>query len=94
MVFEDRGEHESQHERDSVQREGLTSADKERIKALERENRELRQADESQRSSTAGVGAHCVCGSAFQNDARKLSSSTRWLPSPTCTRPFLPGRRQ
>ncbi len=77
MVFEHRGEHESQwaaiesiaakigctaetlrgwvrqHERDSGQREGVTSADKERIKALERENRELRQANEILRKASA-----------------------------------------
>ena len=77
MVFEHRGEHESQwaaigsiaakigctaetlrgwvrqHERDTGQREGLSSADKERIKALERENRELRQANEILRKASA-----------------------------------------
>ena len=77
MVFEHRGEHESQwaaiesiaakigctaetlrgwvrqNERDTGQREGLTSADKERIKALERENRELRQANEILRKASA-----------------------------------------
>jgi transposase-like protein len=77
MVFEHRGEHESQwaaissiaakigctaetlrgwvrqHERDTGQREGPTSADMERIKALERENRELRQANEILRKASA-----------------------------------------
>ena len=42
-----------QNERDSGRREGLTSADKERIKALERENRELRQANEILRKASA-----------------------------------------
>ena len=42
-----------QHERDTGQREGLTSADKERIQALERENRELRQANEILRKASA-----------------------------------------
>ena len=35
-----------QHERDSGQREGLTTAEAQRIKELERENRELRKANE------------------------------------------------
>ncbi len=35
-----------QHERDTGQREGATSADIQRIKELERENRELRKANE------------------------------------------------
>ena len=77
MVFEHRGEHESQwaaiesiaakigcttetlrgwvrqHERDTGQREGVSSGDKERIKALEREVRELRQANEILRKASA-----------------------------------------
>ena len=77
MVFEHRGEHESQwaaiesiaakigctaetlrgwvrqYERDSGQREGLSSADKEHIKTLQRENRELRQANELLRKASA-----------------------------------------
>lgn len=35
-----------QHERDTGQREGLTTAEAQRIKELERENRELRRANE------------------------------------------------
>jgi transposase len=35
-----------QHERDTGQREGLTTAEQERIKVLEREVRELRKANE------------------------------------------------
>ena len=35
-----------QHERDTGQREGLSTAERERIKALEREVRELRKANE------------------------------------------------
>jgi len=35
-----------QHERDTGQRDGLTTAEQERIKALEREVRELRKANE------------------------------------------------
>lgn len=35
-----------QHERDTGQREGLTTAEAQRIKDLERENRELRRANE------------------------------------------------
>jgi transposase len=35
-----------QHERDTGQREGLTTAESQRIKELERENRELRKANE------------------------------------------------
>jgi transposase-like protein len=35
-----------QHERDSGQREGLSTAEAQRIKELERENRELRKANE------------------------------------------------
>lgn len=42
-----------QHERDTGAREGLTTADKERLKALERENRELRQANEILRKASA-----------------------------------------
>ena len=42
-----------QQERDSDRREGLTSADKERIKALERGNRKLRQANEILRKASA-----------------------------------------
>lgn len=41
------------HECDSGQREGLTSAEHERIKALEREVRELRQANEILRQASA-----------------------------------------
>jgi len=42
-----------QHERDSGLRDGPTTADKERVKALERENRELRQANEILRKASA-----------------------------------------
>ena len=42
-----------QAERDSGERRGLTSEDKARIKALERENRELRQANEIVKKSSA-----------------------------------------
>ena len=42
-----------QHERDTGRREGLTSTDKERIKALEREVRELRQVNEILRKASA-----------------------------------------
>ncbi len=42
-----------QAERDSDQREGVTSAEHERIKALEREVRELRQANEILRKASA-----------------------------------------
>ena len=35
-----------QHQRDTGQREGLTTAEAQRIKELERENRELRKANE------------------------------------------------
>ena len=35
-----------QHQRDVGQREGPTTADQDRVKALERENRELRKANE------------------------------------------------
>ena len=42
-----------QHERDSGKREGPTTADKERLKALEREVRELRQANEILRKASA-----------------------------------------
>jgi len=43
----------SQSERDSGSREGMSTAEKERIKALERENRELRQANEILRKASA-----------------------------------------
>ncbi len=42
-----------QAERDGGQRPGPTSAERERIKALERENRELRQANEILRKASA-----------------------------------------
>jgi len=42
-----------QHERDAGKRAGVTRAEKERIKALERENRELRQANEILRKASA-----------------------------------------
>jgi transposase-like protein len=42
-----------QHERDAGKRAGTTTAEKERIKALERENRELRQANEILRKASA-----------------------------------------
>lgn len=42
-----------QAERDAGQRDGLTTADKERLKALERENRELRQANEILKKASA-----------------------------------------
>jgi len=42
-----------QDERDSGEREGVTTAERERIKALEREVRELRQANEILRRASA-----------------------------------------
>jgi transposase-like protein len=42
-----------QAEQDSGEREGLTTAERERIKALEREVRELRQANEILRKASA-----------------------------------------
>ncbi len=42
-----------QHERDSGQREGTTTAEQQRIKDLEREVRELRQANEILRKASA-----------------------------------------
>jgi len=42
-----------QHERDQGQREGLTSDERERLKALERENRELRRTNEILRKASA-----------------------------------------
>ena len=42
-----------QAERDEVKRSGLTSEEKARIKALERENRELRQANEILKKASA-----------------------------------------
>ena len=41
------------HERDAGLRDGMTSEERERIKALERENRELRQANEILRKASA-----------------------------------------
>jgi transposase len=41
------------HERDTGQRPGLTTAEAERIKLLERENRELRRANEILRKASA-----------------------------------------
>jgi len=40
-------------ERDQGLREGLTSSDRERLKALERENRELKRANETLRKASA-----------------------------------------
>jgi transposase-like protein len=40
-------------ERDQGLREGLTSSDRERLKALERENRELKRANEILRKASA-----------------------------------------
>ncbi len=42
-----------QRERDTGQREGLTAVDEDRIKALEREVRELRQVNEILRNASA-----------------------------------------
>ena len=42
-----------QGERDQGRRPGLTSAERERLKALERENRELRRANEILRKASA-----------------------------------------
>jgi transposase len=42
-----------QRERDTGQREGPTTSERERVKALERENRELRQANEILRKASA-----------------------------------------
>jgi transposase len=42
-----------QSERDTGQRAGLTSSDQERLKALERENRELKRANEILRKAAA-----------------------------------------
>ena len=42
-----------QAERDQGRREGLTSMDRERLKALERENRELKRANEILRKASA-----------------------------------------
>ena len=77
MVYEHRGEHESEwatmvsiaakigctgetlrkwvrrHGRDTGRREGPSTADLERVKALEREVRELRQANEILRKASA-----------------------------------------
>jgi transposase-like protein len=42
-----------QHERDTGQREGLSTSDMEKLRALERENRELKQANEILRKASA-----------------------------------------
>jgi transposase-like protein len=42
-----------QHEIDQGEREGLSSSDRERLKQLERENRELKQANEILRKASA-----------------------------------------
>src|SRR3954449_2567804 len=42
-----------QRERDTGKREGMTTAEQERLKALERENRELRKANEILRLASA-----------------------------------------
>ena len=54
-----------QAERDGGQRPGPTTAERERIRALERENRELRQANEILRKASADtVGEVRACRSA------------------------------
>ncbi|MFC7478164.1 IS3 family transposase [Dankookia sp. GCM10030260] len=65
-----------QAERDGGQRPGPTSADRERIKALERENRELRQANEILRKASAyfchgGARPPVADMIAFVNDHRQ-----------------------
>jgi transposase len=45
------------HERDTGQRPGLTTADVERLKQLERENKELRRANEILRKASAFFAA-------------------------------------
>jgi transposase-like protein len=42
-----------QHERDTGQREGLSTSERDRIKAMEREIKELRQANEILRKASA-----------------------------------------
>lgn len=42
-----------QHERDHGQREGMSTDDRQRLKALERENRELKRANEILRKASA-----------------------------------------
>jgi transposase-like protein len=42
-----------QAERDTGRREGMTTSDRERLKALERENRELKRANEILRTASA-----------------------------------------
>jgi len=46
-----------QAERDAGLREGLTTSERERIRQLERENRELRRANEILKSAAAFFGA-------------------------------------
>lgn len=46
-----------QHERDQGLRQGLTTTERERLKQLERENRELRRANEILKSAAAFFGA-------------------------------------
>lgn len=46
-----------QAERDAGLREGLTTSERERIRELERENRELRRANEILKSAAAFFGA-------------------------------------
>ena len=46
-----------QHERDRGDRSGLTSEERERLKKLERENRELKQANEILRKASAYFAA-------------------------------------
>lgn len=46
-----------QHQRDEGLRPGLTTTERERLKALERENRELKRANEILKSAAAFFGA-------------------------------------
>ena len=67
-----------QAERDQGLREGMTSETRERLKALERENRELRQANEILRKASAYFPqAGSTAGSGHDRLRRRSSGSVR-----------------
>lgn len=71
-----------QAERDSGKRGGLTTAERDRMKELERENRELKRANEILRKASANISRF-----ATRSGWRRRGSNARWAPweTPTTT---------
>lgn len=70
-----------QAERDAGQRAGLTSAEKDRIKELERENRELRTANEILKKASAYFAAALIAAS---GDCRAVGRSSTARSNDDC----------